>query len=316
VLDPELPAAQVAVARSLRTTGGAAASIPELEAALERHPHPDEAHRELALSHERVGDLRAAEDSLRAATAAGPDDWRNWNLLGALLWKLGRYEEAGSAFGRAADVAPGGVSRPRENLVAVEVSLGRFEAAIEAAAGLPEPIASASLASNVGTAYYFSERPDKWERAEHYYRLAVRLNPGNDGARRNLGDLLVRLGRPEDAREQYRAALDIVAAALSADPGDPSLRLRRAHYAARLGRCADALSWAEELAVAVAPAAETAHELALSFVLCGDREGAIAQLRRAVELGFPPELAGEEEEFRPLAGDPEYERLISPRRDR
>lgn len=309
-IDPDLPAAQVAIARVLREGGRAADSIAELEGALERHPHPDEAYRELARSHERIGDLEAAEASLRAAVAAGPEEWRNWNQLGGLLWKLGRYEEAGEAFSRAAERSPPGVSRPRENLVAVEITGGRFEAAIAAAEEIPTPITSAVLASNIGTAYYFSQRPDRWQRAEHFYRLAVRLNPGNDGVRRNLGDLLVKLGRDEDARAEYEAALDIVEAALATDPGDPDLRLSRAHYAARLTECASALTWADELVRDLPPAAASAHDLAVTYALCGAPGAALEQLRRALELGFPPEIVEEEDEFAGLRGDGELERLI------
>ncbi len=310
-LDAELPAAQVALARALRASGGAVASIRGLEAALERHPHPDEAHRELARSYERAGDLAAAEDSLRAATAAGPESWRNWNQLGGLLWKVGRYDEAGSAFERAATIAPTGVSRPRENLIAVEVGRGRFEAAIEAFEGASAPVTSAVLASNIGTAYYFSDRADKWERAEHFYRLAVRLNPGNDGVRRNLGDLLLRIGRTDEALAEYGSAFEIVSSALSADPGDPDLRLSRAHYAARLGECDQAVTWAQELQRELPQAAASAHDLAVTFALCGAHDEAMAELATALEMGVPAELVRGEDEFSGLRQDPRFEELLS-----
>jgi TolB-like protein/Tfp pilus assembly protein PilF len=315
-LDPELPAAQLAMARTLRGSGEAAAAISEVEKVLARNPHPDEAQRELASSYERVGDLALAERCLRAATVVGPSDWRNWNGLGAFLWRKGRYDEASAAFSRAAAVAPPGISTPEENLAAVEVSQGRIDAAIQAYERIPTPIRSAALASNIGTAYYFSEKPEKWKKAEHYYRLAVELNPRSDQVRRNLGDLLAHLGKSEEARQQYLQALDIVKARLQVDPGDGELRLRRAFYAARAGECGEALPLADTLAGELPDTAQNAHRLAYVYALCGRRGQALDQVSRALDLGFSPKLLAQEDELASLRADPAFQKLIASRESR
>ena len=309
-LDPELPAAQIALARVLRESGQYQASISELEAALARNPNPAEAWRELASSYERVGDLQAAEDALRSATAAAPKGWRNWNELGGLLWSLGRYDEARDAFEQAAKLAPPEISRPRENLAAVEISQGHFDAALDAYAKVPTPITSSTLASNIGTAFYFSKRTDRFRRAEEYYRLAVRLNPRSDQVRRNLADVLLKLGRRGDAEREYRQALTLVEDRLTTDPNDRELKLRRAFYAARAGQCKDAIRWAGELAVELPGTAENTHRLAYVFALCGRREEALEQLHRAVEAGVSPEVLREEDEFATLRSDPEFKKLV------
>ncbi len=309
-IDPDLPAARVAVARTLRGSGDVERSIAELEDVLADHPHPDEAQIELARSYQRVGDLRAAERCYRAATIVGADDWRNWNELGAFLWTKGSYGQASEAFSKAAALAPPEVTKPTENLVAVEVSRGRFDAAIEAYARISGPIRSAILASNIGTAYYFSDRPEKWEKAETYYRLAVQLNPGSDEIRRNLGDLYAHLGRHDDALPQYREALAIVGRRLAKDPDDGELRLRKAFYAARADQCGDALGLADALREELPVTAENAHRLAYVYALCGRRGDALVQVRAAVAAGVPGALLREEDELAALRDDPAFRELV------
>jgi tetratricopeptide (TPR) repeat protein len=312
-LDPALPAGKVALARVLRDTGRREAANAELEAALAAHARPEEVHLELAQSYRRVGDADAAEDALRAATAVAPREWLGWTELGDLLWFRGEYEAAREAYTRSAAVAPEGVTLPRDNLIGVDVSLGNFDEAIEAAEGLSRPIESANLASNIGTAYYFSDRPDRMARAEEYYRMAVRIAPRNDRVRRNLADVLAHVGRDEEARAEYAAALGVVEERLAADPEDPDLQLRRAFFAARSGDCVAALAWAESLRSELATVADAVHQLAYVDALCGRRDAALEGVRRALELGVSPEIIASEDEFASLRGDPEFRELVGGR---
>jgi tetratricopeptide (TPR) repeat protein len=88
----------------------------------------------------------------------------------------------------------------------------------EAASQLEE---AARLKGNAEVAYnlanLLAESGDP-ERAIHYYREAIRLNPGLAEAHNNLGSVLARTGRYTEAILQFRAALAV-------DPG-----LARAHY--------------------------------------------------------------------------------------
>jgi TolB-like protein/Flp pilus assembly protein TadD len=309
-LDPDLPAGKVALARTYRWTGQVSTSIAELEKVLATHPNPDEAERELAFSYEQVGDLQAAEASLRAATTVRPNHWQNWNELGGLLWKKGNYDEATDAFQKAAAVAPQGISKPQENLAAVEVSRGHFDEAIKAYERIKGPIHSANLASNIGTAFYFSNRQDKWTKCEHYYRLAVQLNPRSDQVQRNLADLYAHLGRKDDARAHYLAALDLVEQRLTADPSNLEQRLRRAFYAAHAGRCDQAVGWADGLALDLPEGAENVHRLAYVYALCGEKAKALAQVKRALDMGIAANLLREEDEFASLRDDPTFKALV------
>jgi serine/threonine-protein kinase len=311
-IDPGLPAAHVAVARILRDTGRSSESIAELERILAEHPKPDEAQRELGRSYEQAGDLKAAENAFRGATVMGADNWYNWNSLGAFLSPLGRYDEARQAFERAVELAPEGVFKPQENLATLEILRDRSNEAIEIFERWDPVVTSASLASNIGTAYYFSDRPDRLQKAEKYYRLAVGLRPRDDQVRRNYGDVLAVLGRTAEAEAQYQVALESVKERIEANPESHELRLRASFYAAKGGDCGGALERIERIRPELPETASNAQRAAYVYALCDSREPALERLRAAVALGTSPALLASEDEFSSLREDPAFLEITRP----
>jgi serine/threonine protein kinase/tetratricopeptide (TPR) repeat protein len=305
-IDPDLPAAQVALARVYRSTSRYAESLDELQELLARHPKPAEAQRELAYTYEKVADMEQAEKCLRTAAALEEKDWFNWNALGDFLERVGRYDEALEAFEKAAGLAPADMDVPHINAAAVLIQLGRFDDAIEAYERMPGPVREMVLASNIGTAYYFSQRPDKWEKAEQYYRLATRLNPRSAVARRNLADLYQEIGEHEDALHNYREALLLVEEQLEHDPENTGLLLDRALYAAKSEQCETAVPSALELAATLPEAARDVHALAWIYALCGREDEALAAIRNALALGVSKEILRQEPEFRSLREHAEF----------
>lgn len=318
-IDPDLPAGLVALARVYRGLGRPEKSIEEIRRVLERHPRPEQAYRELGLGYERAGDREAAENSFREAVAAAPSDWFPSNALGNFLWRVGDYEGAKEALERAAALAPAAVTSPRESRAGVLSSMGRFEEALAAYEDVvalyqreSTAIGSAVLASNIGTAYYFSNRLDRLEQAERYYRLASELNPHDEEVQHNLGDVLVTLGRAAEALPHYREALRLVTASLRDDPENPELLLRQAFYSAKLGDCEAAVPLARSVAAVLPSMEQAAHTLAYAFALCREREAALAALRLAIAYGASAELLRIEDEFAWLRDDPDFEALLAP----
>jgi len=309
-IDPEMPTAQVALARIHRTTGRHDSAIEELEDVLARHPRPDEAYRELARSYQRVGNLDEAENAFRAATALRANDWANWNALGTYLMIQGRYEDALSAFERAAELAPPEIVQPKHQLATYHLHRGRFDDAIDAFERIPEASRGPGLASNLATAYFFSDRPDKWEQAEKNYLLAVRLNPRDAMYQANLGDLYAAVDRREEAQERYLLARSLIEERIEADPGNPALLSEFADYSAKGGDCETALSLTDELRKMLPDTGPSAHQLAYIFAMCGEEEDAMAAIRRALELGETAEMIRQEDEFRALHARPEFMALV------
>jgi serine/threonine protein kinase/Flp pilus assembly protein TadD len=309
-IDPEMPTAQVALARIHRTTGRHDSAIEELEDVLARHPRPDEAYRELARSYQRVGNFDEAESAFRAATALRADDWSNWNSLGTYLMVQGRYEDALPAFERAAELAPPEIVRPKQQLATYQLNMGRFDEAIDAYELIPETSRGPGLASNLGTAYFFSGRPDKWEKAEKNYLTAVRLNPRDAMYQANLGDLYAAIDRREKAQERYLLARSLIEERIEDDPGNPALLTEFADYSAKGGDCETALSLTDELRSTLPDTGPSAHQMAYIFAMCGEDEEAMAAIRRALELGETAEMIRREDEFRALHARPEFIALV------
>jgi len=57
--------------------------------------------------------------------------------------------------------------------------------------------------------------------------------------------------------------------------------------------------------------AQFTHSVALAHAVCGERQQALDALRRAMALGFSADLVRDEDEFRLLADDPEFQRLTA-----
>jgi len=307
---PEMPEARLALARVYRTTGRHDDAVKEVEAVLADHPRADLVQRELSRNYERAGDLVNAEQSLRAAASLRPDDWINWNVLGNFLADAGKYEEARDAYVEAAEVAPPDVLMPREKLATYHLQIGEIDTAIDIYESLPKPIRSPRLASNLATAYFFSDHPERWPRAEENYLLAVRLSPQDPMYQANLGDLYQRLERPEEAQERYRLACELLEGWVADDPDNPESLSDLAFYSAKSHDCARAMTLVPQLEAVLPDTGPSAHMLAYINALCGEDDAAIEALTRAIALGESTELIRQEDEFGSLRNRPDFRALV------
>jgi len=306
-LDPQLLEAHVARAQIYRATSRYTESAHELEGVLAVNPNWDDALLQLAATQRESGNLATAEVTVRRAVAIRPTYWRNWNSLAGLLWRRGNYAEAKDAYLQVARLLPD-KNVGYAGAAAMEISRGDYAAALASFQKLPEPVETADLASNVGTAYFFLRQLPE---AKRYYQLAVSLEPHDPTLWINLGDLYARAGSPDSARVAYQEALRLNEAVLHVDPSSAAERRVHAVVLAKLGDCATAVKELVSLPP-VGKDAEGVHVIARIAALCGDRERALATVRLAIQLGVPPSTVREEDEFRGRAQDPEFLALTKP----
>ena len=141
-------------------------------------------------------DVATAESLVAAAPELGEAQYN----LGAALWSSGRLDEAYAAFERAAEKMPGS-SKVYNNLGGVLYDQGQFEDAV---------------------AQYRQALSLYQEEDARTLRSSAPLMPGDASSlsarpsvvRTNLAQALVRLQRPDEAIEQFEAALQ-------SDPGSP-----------------------------------------------------------------------------------------------
>lgn len=310
-LAPDLVEALVARSEIDRANGRTDAAIAGLKRVIARRPNWDEGCVQLAAAYRDAGRLAEAEHWFRRAVDQRPDYWRNWNSLGATRLRRGDYAGARAAFEQIVRLVPE-KNRGYEQLAAIAMLEGRYDQAIAEYRRLPVPVDDADLASNVGSAYFYV---GQMQEARSYYELAVRLKPNDPIMRQNLGDCLRRLGRADEARASYREAARLSGAELAATPGDPDLRARHAAYLAKAGDCAGAVRTLAALAPgATRTSADCAASAARAYSLCGERASALAALGHAIALGYPPGGLAGEDEFAPLRGDAEFQRLTAGRR--
>ena len=317
-LDPELPAAQVALARVQESRWQSVETIEDVRSLLPTHPRPDDAVRELAFDFEQVGQMGEAEICFQAATELDSESWFNWNSWGAFLIRFARYDEARAALDRAIELAPPDVGWPKHNRAALLLLEGEFEESIAAYEQMWQTTHDADMASNLATAYYFSERPNRLEKAEEYYRIAAELDPESAEIQGNLGDVLLKTEQRDQARARYRQALTIVEKEIGAiDDFQVSnfeqwrpLAVKRAIYTAKSEDCDNALELAAELRDDLPETAQNFHDLAYVYALCHDIELAIDTLGKAIADGFSPQFIAQEDEFQSLHELPEFQQLV------
>jgi len=309
-LDPRLPAAQIAMAQAEAASGDMEQSMNRIREILKRTPDPEKAYAALSSNYERLGQTDKAISFRQAATQAEPDNWRSWFDLGALYARLGRFDEAKAAFEKSESRVPADVTAPQELEAAIALQQGQFEQALSVFERIPRPIRSSVLASNIGTAYYYSDRPDKWAQAQKYYRIAVQLAPDDASLRRNLGDLLLRVGRRVEAIQTYQKAVSLLTDQLRQDPESRKLRFALVALTAKANDCDQALALANDLE-GKAVAGMDFHEQATAYALCGDSEHALKALAGAVSHGIPAAFIASEDEFQTLKKLPEFHQLIS-----
>lgn len=305
-LAPGSPLTRLALARVARGHGRYAEAVAELRQVVAEQPALAEAHYELALARRELGDLDGAKASLKRVIEVRPRWWRPWNELGDIHLDLGAYDAAESAFRTADELAP--EERDLQgNLLAVELIRGDYEEAIELYERLDASITEASVASNLGTAYWFQER---YDRALDLYGLAAQLEPQEPDFPGNRGEVLRELGRHEEAADAYRRALTLVTQKLEKNPDSDAFRADQARYLAKLGRCEEARSAAPALGSGSGATQDIAFDVALVYALCDDRLRALSALRTAVEKGLTAGFFAREPEFEALREDPAFQRLV------
>jgi arylsulfatase A-like enzyme/Flp pilus assembly protein TadD len=174
--------------------------------ATERLPNQREAWEGLAQARSDRGDLPGALAALKDAQAAIPEEASLHQREGALLWRVGRREEARAAYEKAVGLTP------KDALLLVRYGellrdLGETEESIRSlrTATEIEPGRAAywnSLGMTLGGNGYLAD-------AEEAFRKAVELEGENPRYVFNLGLILLRQNRPAESRPFFEKVVEI-----------------------------------------------------------------------------------------------------------
>ena len=304
---PDMDAAAVALAitsQSRVVPGTSPRDLPEEIAALAK---PDQALRALAAIWLQVGELGFAESAWLEAAGAVPDNWLNPYGYGQFLLQGGRLSEAEHQFERAATLAPVDNTWPEEAILSIRMTLGDLAGAVEVFEGLLDFSPDTELSRQLAAAYSILNR---LEPAEALFRQALQLDPSDPRIRLELGDVIARSGRAEEAAVEYSLALAVVEQEVDSQPTDRRWQRYFALLAAKAGRCAEALPLASTLLRHQPESAAASHDLARVFAVCGDGPLTLSALSAAIRQGQSPELIRSQSEFDWLASNEEFLQIL------
>ncbi len=275
-----------AIGRLRLATGDAAEAEAAYRRALAIVPNSPDALIGLASALAAGGRTEEAERTFRQAIAVQPRYAASHIAFGSFLFNRGLSAEAIRAYEQATVLAPDNPDA-FNNLGVAYMLAGDFERAgraLERSLAI-EPRRGGY--SNYGSVQYYLGR---YADAEKLFRKAIELAPSDHRLWGNLADTLRFAGRPEEAREAYRRALELADGELAVNPNHTINQAQAAYYAVELG---DKDRARRGIAGALPDGDSNTYVhyyVALTELGLGDREKALAHLRRAKELGYPETL--------------------------
>ena len=157
--------------------------------------------------YQREKDFEAAQDVLDDAMERFADDEQGHFLQGAIFEQQRSYEEAEAAFRKALEIEADDPAvlnylgyMLADNAVKLEEALEMIQKAVDA-----DPINGAYLDS-LGWVYY---RLDRMDLAEQYLKRALLFSGSDPTIHEHMGDLYLKTGRIDEAREEYKKSIEL-----------------------------------------------------------------------------------------------------------
>ena len=304
--EPRSSSVHIALARVYTATGEFEAALTQAQVAAQLSPESDDAYRLLGRIRSQRGDHAGAREALARAIALREPYWANHYELGFALFRAGSYKEAIKPFARVTELRPNLASgyqmlgTMHHYAGEVDKAIGHYQHALR----LGE---SASAYANLGFAYYSAGEPAQ---SLAHYQKSLQLDPRSASTLRSLGDVYAKLGRRPEARDAYTRAIAEGEERARINPRDGRTIALIALCEAKLGRLDAALRHAAE-AEALAPSDnEIAYKGAVVRGLAARQDEALASLTLAVALGYPPELARQDEDLRALRNRSDYSKAL------
>ncbi|MEO8586186.1 MAG: protein kinase [Acidobacteriota bacterium] len=307
-LDPDLPEAQVTVARVLRATGRPAEALPILRRVLEKNPRDVEAVATLAAALQATGDFAGAEAEWKHLVEMRPTSWSSHKDLAGFFFRQSRYADAALEYQRAIELSPG-VYGLHTSLGAVRIRQGFFDEAIGALKKSVDIKPSSLAYSNIGACQYLL---GNFPEASDSFGKAITLTPGDYRYHVYLGDALTFTpGQSERARQAYEAAIPLAEGVLRVNPKDGGATGHLALCYARVGRREESARLVER-AVALEPEnASVLQKAAVVSLVLGRRDESLRHLARAVAQGYGTVEISSDPEFTTLRNEPRFQQLLS-----
>ena len=224
-----------------------------------------------------------AEAAYRAALAVRPGYWAGESYLGIFFLYQGAYDKARDQFEAAARACPGNIDT-LNYLGAVEFKLGRFDRAAAAYERSNAVKRNPDACSNLAVIYYFTGR---YADSVNMGEKAIGFGPSDFSniIYGNLADAYsFTPGNEAKAAEAYQQAIELTEQALAVNPGDPRLRGTLAVYLAKTGQTARAQAEIESVLKDKPGDSSNVLHAVVVYEVSGARQKALDAVREYVRL--------------------------------
>ena len=272
-LDPSNTFALIGKMVALRNLRRYDEARKEVQVAMQRFPNERMFVDESGMQFHAQGNFSAAEQAFRTSIKMQPDATNAYANLNASLLQQSRYEEGLQVLQQGLQIQP-----------------------------------NATLYTSMGNAYIFL---GDYMAAAQAFESAVSPTKGNPAdylGWANLGDAYSWLpGKTNEASKAYMKAHELLAQRIAKSKEDFVLYSRMGLYAARLAR-KDESERNIKKAISMAPNDANVHYRAgVAQELLGNRSGALAEIKKAKLLGYPPNFIKGDPDLVQLRRDPAFE---------
>lgn len=258
----------------------------------------------------KQNDLSSAAAMLQSAIKVHPEQRIFYDAYGEIFAIRGDFKGAERLFRQGLSVAPDNM-QGYANLAQALHMQGRTKDAIKAVQDGLRIGENTSLYNNLGTYLFFQ---GQYEKAVEAFERALGLEGNSHDylAWANLADAQRYVpSLAAKAKDSYRRAIQLLRKDLARRPQDVGLNSRLALYAAKAD---DRDTARAALAVATGKATKdprTYFRAMITHDILGDRQTAMAYLRRALIAGYPKDEIENEPDLAQLRQDPAYQLIIS-----
>jgi tetratricopeptide (TPR) repeat protein len=205
VLGPDSPQADELITDTLMEEGKYKEALEAATAAAVRFPDERRFVFYKAQASGRLGDMTAAEATLRPLLKNTAEDAQIYSFMSSVQLEANRLKEAEDSARKAVSLEP----RDIDALVTLSIVQERQKKFKDSEATLRKALDvdpdNATLLNNLG--YYLTERGDRLQEAEDLVRRAVNIAPTNGSFLDSLGWLLFRQGKAQEAQKYIEQAL-------------------------------------------------------------------------------------------------------------
>ena len=290
-------------------TGNPAKGLVELKLAISLEPGNAEAYRELARSHEALGNIKEAEEAYRTAIRLKPDSWPCYWNIGAFYYRRSQYDEAAKQFREVIRLAPDHY-RAYSSLGGIYIYQGDFKKAANMFRTSLDIRPTPQAYSNLAASYILQGRRSE---AAGLLEKAVAMDSPSYEVWGNLADVYNETpGMKSKAAGAYEKAADLAKTELAVNPGSPA-RANIALYLIRMGNKKQALDEIKKARELLPKDQNVLFWSAVVYELAGDRKSALSALAAAAEGGYSLALIRAVSDLNDLRKDPRYYRQVERR---